>query len=384
MGRRRGRNEGTIYRRSNGRWAAQVSVGGRRVSHSASTRRECQEWIRDIRNQIDAGLTASGARATIQAFLTEWLESVRPSLRPKTWIQYSQIIRQHIIPYLGRIRLRELRSDQIQSLYNRHYERGASSSTVRIIHAVLHRALGDALRWGLIPRNPASVVAKPRPKRREMKVLSSDQTRRLLTAAAGDRLEALYHVAITTGLRQGEILGLMWRDLDIEAGQLYVQRQLQRIPGKGRILVEPKSASGRRLVVLGPATVRKLLDHSKRQRLERQFAGNRWQEHDLIFPSTVGTPMDQKYLHRHFKSLLRKAGLPDIRFHDLRHTAATLMLQEGVHPKVVQERLGHAQISVTLDTYSHVLPSMQVDAAMRLDELLAPIAVDLGEPYDHE
>jgi integrase len=203
-----------------------------------------------------------------------------------------------------------------------------------------------------------------------MKTLTQEQVRRLLAAARPSRLETVLCLAVTTGLRQGELLGLRWSDLDWHTGQLRVQRQVQRIGGQGLVFSEPKSASGRRVVVLGPTMIGKLRTHQERQELEEIVAGGRWQENDLMFPSTIGTPMEARNLARSFKALLKEAGLPEIRFHDLRHTAATLMLQQGVHPKVVQERLGHSQISLTLDIYSHVLPTMQEEAARKLDSLL--------------
>ena len=377
MAKRRGNLEGTIYMRKNGRWSAQLTVDGRRVCFTAATQREAQEWLMRTRNQVESGLTAAGAKATLRVFLVEWLATIKTSLRPKTWGQYGQVARQHILPELGKTKLKDLRPDQIQSFYNRKMETGTSPPTVRIIHAVLHKALGDALRWGLIHRNPVSVVLKPKVPRREMKVLSADQVRQLLICTSGVRNEALYHVAVSTGLRQGEILGLKWSDLDWEAASLQIQRQVQRAPGEGLKLVEPKSAAGRRLIILGPSMLEKLLEHSKKQRSNSILVGEHWQEHDLIFPSTIGTPMDQKRLHTNFKRLLRRAGLPDIRFRDRRHTAATLMLQQGIHPKIVQERLGHSQISVTLDTYSHVLPAMQEEAAIKIDELISPIPIEL-------
>jgi len=370
MAKRRGNKEGTIYQRKDGRWCAQVSLDGRRLTKYAKTQRECREWLRDIQAQIEEGLTIDGARMPLGDYLEEWLETTRPSLRPKTWKQYAQIARQHIIPDLGNIRLRDLRPDHIQSLYAAKQKAGTSASTVRLIHAVLHRALAQALKWGLVTRNASDAVNKPKSKREEMKVLDADQARILLKVAEGDRLEALYHLAITTGLRQGELLGLRWSDLDWQAGYLQVQRQLQRVSGQGLVFSEPKSNAGRRLVKLGSAVLEKLREHQEHQEQERLFAGERWQEHDLIFPSTIGTPMEPRNLFRQFKDLLERADLSDIRFHDLRHTAATLMLQQGVHPKVVQERLGHSSISLTLDTYSHVVPSLQEDAADKLDALL--------------
>ena len=176
-------------------------------------------------------------------------------------------------------------------------------------------------------------------------------------------------------MRQGEILGLKWSDLNWQTRKLTVQRQLQRMKGKGLVFTEPKSAAGRRVVVICMTTLKVLEQHHDLQDIEKALAGKIWTEMDLMFPSTIGSPLDHRNLYREFKEMLKKAGLPDIRFHDLRHTAATLMLQQGVHPKVVQERLGHSDISLTLNIYSHVLPSMQEDAAEKVDELLKPIEV---------
>jgi integrase len=248
-----------------------------------------------------------------------------------------------------------------------------SSNTVRILHAVLHRSLEQAVRWGMIERNPAKAVIRPKPCRKEIQTLNSHQVRQFLIAAQGSRYEALYYLAITTGLRAGELLGLKWNDLDWTKGHLHVQRQIQRVPGNGLALLEPKNAAGRRVVILGQTMMTVLDEHFKKQDYMRSFAGERWQEHGMIFTSQTGTCLDHRNVYREFKEILRKAGLSDIRFHDLRHTAATLMLQEGIHPKIVQERLGHAQIYMTMDTYSHVLPAMQDEAAKKMDELIAPI-----------
>ena len=185
----------------------------------------------------------------------------------------------------------------------------------------------------------------------------------------------LFWVAVTTGLREGEIVGLKWSDVDWTGRQLGIQRQIQRLRGRGLVFSEPKTAAGRRVIALGVTTIEKLRMHQDYQLVERQAAGDSWKENDMIFPSSTGTPMDPSNLYHNFKRLLKVAGLPDVRFHDLRHTAATLMLQNGIHPKVVQERLGHSDISMTLNTYSHVMPGMQEEAAGKLDELLSPINV---------
>jgi integrase len=209
-----------------------------------------------------------------------------------------------------------------------------------------------------------------------MKVLTSDQARTFLSAAEMTRYRALFHLALHTGMREGELLGLKWDDLDWVTRQLHVKRQLQVMPGKGLVFVEPKTASGHRTIVLSKSMVQKLYEHLDDQDQNRRQAGEKWQENGLIFPTPIGTPMARN-MYKDFRKLLERIGLPLIRFHDLRHTAATLMLQQGIHPKIVQESLGHADISMTLNAYSHVLPCMHEEAAEKMDELLTPIEVSI-------
>ena len=204
-----------------------------------------------------------------------------------------------------------------------------------------------------------------------MHTLNENQVRILISSARGSRYETLYWIAVTTGLRKGELLGLKWSDLDWVTRRLSIQRQVQRLKDQGLVFNTPKSEAGERSVLLSVDTIRRLRGHHAVQYYEKEFAGNRWQENDLIFPSTIGTPLDPQNIYKNFKALLRQAKLPNIRFHDLRHTAATLMFQQGIHPKVVQERLGHADIALTLNTYSHVLLDIQEEAVQKLDRLLA-------------
>jgi integrase len=374
MSRKRGQNEGSIYQRKDGLWTVSVTIQNKRISKYFKTQAECREWLRNTQSQIQSGLTLAGARITVIEYLEQWLGTIRESVRPKTLHQYTQIARGHIAPRLGSIKLKDLRPDQIQALYNEKLDQGVSGRTVLLIHAVLHKSFNQALQWGLIGRNPAQAVSRPKFRRKEMKVLNDVQVRTLLLTAKGTRFETLLWLAISTGLREGELLGLRWSDLDWKSRQLQVKRQLQRIKG-GVVFTEPKSAAGKRVIVLGKVIVEKLQEHIQFQQAERKQAGENWKENDLIFPSVWGTPLDNSNMVKNFKVFLKQAGLPDIRFHDLRHTAATLMLQQGVHPKVVQERLGHADITLTLNTYSHVMPSMQDEAAEKLDELLTVIDV---------
>jgi len=374
MSKKRCQGEGSIFRRKNGLWVAQITVQGRHVSKYSKSQSECREWLRKTKAQVEDGLTFSGAQISVGDFLSEWLVLNETSVRPKTSDQYKQIVAQHIVPSLGMIKMKDLNPRQIQALYSKKLESGTSARTVILIHAVLRRALNHALKLGMIGRNPTLAVTRPKFKRKEMKTLSDVQVRTLLSFAEGDRFEVLFWLAVTTGLRQGELLGLKWSDVDWTNRRLRIQRQLQRLRG-GLAFSEPKSAAGRRVIALGIATIEKLQKHQHLQVGEIQTAGKFWKENDMIFPSSTGTPMDPSNLYHNFKRLLKEAGLPDVRFHDLRHTAATLMLQQGIHPKVVQERLGHSDISMTLNTYSHVLPVMQDEAAEKLDDLLTPINI---------
>ncbi len=372
MAKKRGQGEGSLYKRKDGLWVAQVYAQGTKIYKYCKTQAEARDWVQEIRNQLQNGLALASAQITLEQFLQQWLESHRASIRPKTVQQYEHIVKQYLVPGIGRLKLRELRPDHIQALYNANLREGKSERTVLLIHAVLHRALNQALKWGLIVHNPVQGTTHPKLRHREMRTLTDIQVRTLLRVVQGSRYEALYLLAVSTGLREGELLGLKWSDLDWSARRLQVQRQLQRLSGNSMVFSEPKSKAGRRAVVLSQIVLSRLRSHRVIQAYEKLFAGERWKENDLVFPSSIGTPWDPRNLYKHFKGLLEQAELPDIRFHDLRHTAATLMLQQGIHPKVVQERLGHADISLTLNTYSHVMPDIQEEAAEKLDLILAP------------
>ena len=219
----------------------------------------------------------------------------------------------------------------------------------------------------------------PKPKTQEMKFLDENQVQHFLIAAQtrDDRFYALYHLAVSTGMRMGELLGLKWEDLDKEQAALHIQRQLTRLHGIGLRLMPPKTKAATRRIDLGQQSLEVLKQHQERQFQDMATAGDRWEENDLIFASTIGTFINPSNLRREFKPLLKKAGLPQIRFHDLRHTAASLMLNNGVPVIVVSRRLGHAQPSITLDVYAHLIPSKQQEAAALMDELLTPIKVEI-------
>lgn len=376
MSKNRGRNEGSIFKRTNGTWCAQVSVEGKRISKYFKTKKEASDWLLEMRNKLKSGISLAGAQTTLAEYFSEYLKANKTTIRPNTHFQYSQIVRQHILPMLGKIKLDELKPNIIQQLYSHKLDQGISERSVLLIHAVLHKALRQAVMWGIIGWNPADGVIRPKKQHKEMKVLNDTQVRTLLLVAKGTPMHILLQIEITTGLRFGELLGLQWKDLNWGNRQLQIQRQLNRLKSHGLTFSEPKTKAGRRTIVLGKSTISLLHDHwLLQQKMIIEF-GDQWQDNDLIFPSETGTPADQSNVTKRFKLLLIKAGLPDIRFHDLRHTAATLMLLQGINPKIVQERLGHADISMTLNTYSHVLPSMQEDAAEKIDDIVTMIELN--------
>jgi integrase len=283
---------------------------------------------------------------------------------------YGSLVRLHICPTLGRTKLAALAPAHVQSLYRAKLDEGLSPKTVKYIHTTLHRALKQAVRWGLVPRNVAAEVDPPKVRPPEMRPLSPIQARQLVRAAKGDRLEALYVLAITTGMRQGELFGLDWEDVDLESGTVRVRRTLTLAKGGPR-LTEPKTRGSRRSIRLTTGALETLARHRERQEEERGVAGERWMDWGLVFCTRRGTPIRRDNLHnKSWKPLLKRAELPDIRFHDLRHTCATLLLTRSVHPKIVSEMLGHSSITITLDTYSHVIPGLGEVAASAMEDAL--------------
>lgn len=373
--RKRGQNEGSIIKLKDGTWRAYMNLGyqggkRKRKYFRGKTRQEAQEKLTAALRNRQLGLPVTNDRITFGPFLHKWLEdSVKPSVRPRTYKSYAQLVERHVKPELGRIRLVRLSPQDIQALMNGKLKSGLSPRTVQYIHAVIRRALGRAVKWQLVPRNVAKLVDPPRVQRHEVKPLTPEQARAFLDAAKGERLEALYSVAVALGLRRSEALGLRWEDIDFENETISVRYSLQRIDGKLQ-LVEPKSANSRRTIAMPKATLMALKDHRKRQLEEKMLAGPTWRDTRFVFTNTLGGPIEPDNLGRWFKPLLMKAGLPDIRFHDLRHTAASLLLAQGVSARVIMETLGHSQISLTMNTYSHVMPVLQRDAAEKMDAIL--------------
>ncbi len=375
----RGRNEGSIHKRSYGAYRAQIYLDGKRVGKTFKTKAEAQDWLSQMKYHLGRGYDLEGSQMTLREYLQQWLKTKSASVRESTLYQYRLQIQNHIIPTLGDVPLQELRLARIENFYADLLASGLSIRTVRYVHSVLHRALEKAVQYDLVVRNPAHGANLPKYSHKEMIVLDVYQVSQFLIAAQGSYYEALYHLAIKTGMRQGELFGLKWTDLQWQSGTLQVQRQVKRVPGSGWQFAEPKTKKGRRKIQLGEGTLRVLRIHRTRQEQQKQLARGGWQEHGLIFPNSVGTPGDPSNLRKDFLRVLEAAMLPRLRFHDLRHTAASLMLNNGVPPIVVSRILGHAKPSTTMDIYGHLLSDMQHEAARIMDELVTPIEVDMGE-----
>ena len=371
----RGNGTGTVYPRKNkdGKvigYRGSYIGNGKRYYVSAKTKTETEQKLRQAMMDADRGLTFDAGGLRLGDYLDRWLsDSVKDTVRDTTFERYEQIVRLHIQPALGGVRLRNLTPTHVRGLYKDKLQ-SRSPRTVQYVHVTLHKALKQAVNDGLIPRNVTEAVKPPQIRQEEIRPLMPEQVNVLLSAARGDRLEALYVLAIHTGLRQGELLGLKWEDVDLEGGTLQVRRTLTTAKG-GPVLSSPKTKGSRRTVKLTQSAIEDLRSHLQRQLGEIDRAGSLWEENGLIFASEKGEPLDRRGTVKYqFKKLLKCAGLPDIRFHDLRHTCATLLLGRNVNPKIVSEMLGHASIAITLDTYSHVLPNMQNEAAKAMEDAL--------------
>jgi integrase len=375
---KRGNGEGSIYfRQSDEKWVGSITLENRkRRVFYGKTRKEVQEKLKVALREQQQGTLVTAPRQTLAQFLIDWLEnSQKQSVRPRTYERYEELVRLHIAPALGRYELQKLSAQHLQAFYAKKAEEGLSATTINHFHNVLHKALDTAMKWDLVARNVCDLVSPPRRKRYEVHPLTLDQVHKLLTVVEGHEMEALFKLALATGLRRGELMGLKWQDINLDTGTLQVCRILSRVPskmpGKGYVEAEPKTQKSRRSVVIAPYALEALKHHRERQLEAKIKVGPLWQDHDYVFCTSIGTHLNPtRDMLDQLKALLKKAELPDIRFHDLRHSAATLLLSVGVHPKVVQEILGHSQISITIDVYSHVLPGMQQDAMSRLDAVL--------------
>lgn len=391
MATRRGHGEGTIYRRPNGLWAGQVTVGPdpktgkpKRLTFYGKTKSEVKRKMEEAKARAITTGFVETARVTVGDWLDRWLEQyARPRVRPTTWGCYEYIIRVHLRPALGAVALKALRPEHLQALYNGRLADGLSNRTVRLMHSVMHAALKQAVKEGLVLRNVSEAASPPQQKKREMRVLSREEQQRFLAVLGQDRLGPAFLLDLATGLRRGEILGLRWQDVDLEEGTLTVQQALAVVradalpegaaaAGKKGVLVfqEPKSKSGRRTIPIPEAVLPALRLHWAGQAREKLALGQAYQDHGLVFATATGRPIHPRNFTRSFYRLVEKAGIGSANLHALRHTFATRLLEANEHPKVVQELLGDSQISVVLDTYSHVSMDLKRRAAEKLNDVL--------------
>jgi len=383
MAKKRGNNEGSIYRRKNGTWAAQYTVwtaeGRKRRSVSGKTRAEVSRKLTEAMADRDGGFLYEAGKLTISEYLDCWLaDAVKGTVKETTYANYAYITHKHISPALGHVKLKTLTPAHVRSFYGEKARTNLSAATVKKMHVVLRKALSQAVSDGLIPRNAADGVKPPRVSApgEEIKPLDSEECALFLEASRGERLEALYMVAVHCGLREGELLALRWEDVCLEDAKpaVLVRRTLTRGEnGRGWVVgASTKSGQGRR-VRLTRQAASALKDHRKRQLEERLRLTGLWQDQGLVFPNETGSLFNPSNLrNRSFKRIKARAHVrEDLRFHDLRHTCATLLLSEGVNVKVVSELLGHASITITLNTYSHVLPDMQDSAADAMEAALS-------------
>ena len=372
---KRGSGEGSIYKRSDGRWAGVVDLGwldGKRNRKSmyAKTRKEVQEKLNTALTSHQQGLPLPSDQLTVGQYLLAWLEhSAKPQVRLSTLESYEEIVRLHLEPNLGKVRLSKLTPMHVTKLINTKLSRGLSHRRVQYIHAVLRRSLTIAVNWDYVSRNVAKLADSPSTRQKEVVPLQIQEARRFLQVIQGHRLAALYTLAITIGLRQGEILGLCWSDINLTSGSITIRNSLQKHEGR-YCLVEPKSTKSRRTLVLPGLAMEAIKVHKHRQLVERLRMPSEPNEFDLVFTTRAGTPINRHNLTRDFQALLKREGLPRLRFHDLRHRAASLLLAENVQPRDIMEVLGHSQIGLTMNLYSHVMKPALQNAADRMDSLL--------------
>jgi integrase len=346
-----------------------------------ATKSAALEAMHGIQSAIAGGTHVETSRQTVGLYLEAWLAGIRSEVRGGTWRGYRDNLERHVAPRIGTLPLQSLTPNRVRALYAElatsgrlRDGAGLAPKSVHNVHLTLRKALGDAVRDRLLPTNPADHAHRLPAERQEMHTWTGAQLGAFLARVRDDRLFALWRLAGTTGMRRGEVLGLRWRDVDLEGGRVAIVQQLSR-GAKGVAFGPPKTAKARRSVALDGVTIAAIRAHRRRQKEERLAFGPGYVDVDLVFARADGVALDPDGVTGAFERLVRRAGLPRIRLHDLRHTHATLALSAGVHPKVVQERLGHSNITTTMDVYSHAIPAMQEDAASRVAALVDGEAV---------
>lgn len=367
---------GSIIKRGKNIYLVRLYLGlenGKRKYHNKTihgTKKDAERYLNKILTERDTTGFIEHSKELLEVYLKRWLETVaKQRVSAKTYDGYKDYMSYYLIPGLGNINISKLDPLQIQLFYNSMLEKGLSPQTVRNTHAVLRSALNQAVKWRIIGHNPATLVDLPKRKKPEMKVLNEKESATFMNAIVYSPWKALFSLLISTGMRPGEALGLKWQDIDFNKKRIHVQRALSRTKG-GWSLDEPKTSQSKRSIPIPPGVIKDLKEHRIEQQ-KQKLEATKYDDYDLVFAGKTGNPPDYRYIYeQHFKPILEMAELPNIRLYDLRHTCATLLLAVGENPKIVSERLGHASVTMTLDTYSHVLPDMQEKATAKLEEIL--------------
>lgn len=334
------------------------------------SRRDAEKRLTELQSQLDSGTFMRPGKTTLAEYLNRWLaDYAKPNLSPRTTEGYEYIFTRHIIPALGSLVLSQLKPEHLSKYYSEKQKAGLSNQTVRHHHTVIHKALKTAMEWELINRNPADAVSCPRAQQPEIQTWNEDEVARFLEVARSTPYYALFYTALFTGMRRSELLALRWSDIDFILSEIYVSRSMHVLKGGKIIYRSPKTKTGKRTIALPPSAYLVLDEHRKAKETDLLLIGKTLSDNDPVF-NTLGKPLLSNTVSNAWRKIVRRAGIKRIRLHDARHTHASLMLKQGIHPKIVQERLGHSSIQITLDTYSHVAPGLQEAAAKRFDEAM--------------
>jgi integrase len=372
---KRSNGEGSLNRRANGTWLAQVSIDGKRLSRTFRLRKDAQDWLTSTTGQVKQGLTYSSSKTTVDELLMSWLAMKKTNKRPATIELYSRMVKLYISPSLGSMKLQEITPAKIQAFYSDMEKNNKGRRTIELVHTILHGFLDHANKQGLVAQNWSEMVEVPRPGKREMSVWDETQVSKFLITVPED---PFYRLAFATGMRRGELAGVQWKDLDWNTGMLHITRQVFEPEGGGWNFQSPKTERGRRGVRLGPGLLEALRkQYASTIPLMRAIAGNNWQENDLMFPTEKGTPRNGDNIYREFSIKAKESGLPVIRFHDIRHTAASIMLLHGEPPVRVASILGQS-VGVLLSTYAHYIQDDQEKASRLMDDITTVNTIDLN------
>jgi integrase len=360
---RRSRGEGSIYFwKKKGLWVSKITLpdGTAKVKYGKLQKGVREHHLKTL-NDLKQGMLPNDDTITVSEFMANYVETVgKHTLRPRTQEINESFLRVHILPSLGKIKLKDLRADHLQSFYSQKISQGLSKRTVQMIHTLLRTALKQAVKWGLIARNVTDLVQAPRPVKKAPAFFTKEQLNTFLESVKGHKWYLIYLLLVYGGFREGEVLGIHVEDCDMVNRAINVRHAVITLKG-GLFITEPKTKTSKRAVTLPKVAYDELKTHL--EQLDRKQG--------LIFTTSTGSPISPRNFIRHFKKALHDAGLPDIRVHDLRHSHASLLLASGVNPKLVQERLGHASVTLTLDLYSHTIPSLQEEVARRMDDLMS-------------